>query len=55
MNINCEHDILDENYLYQYECETPYCMVSEEKCLQCGCFIVSCGCGYNNEVEVRKI
>jgi hypothetical protein len=51
MNEKCEHDILDENYFYQYQCETPYCTVTEEKCLQCGCIVVSCGCGYNNDVR----
>jgi hypothetical protein len=47
----CIHDELDKNFFNQYECETPYCMVSEEKCLQCGCIVVTCGCGYNNEVK----
>ena len=44
---NCNHDILDEEYFEQYPCETPYCTVTEEKCLQCGSIVIRCDCGYN--------
>ena len=47
----CKHDNLSENYVYWGDCPTTYCQWIEKKCLDCGVFIVTCGCGYCNDLD----
>jgi hypothetical protein len=44
----CAHKNLDPDYSVGFVCSTPYCTGSEEHCLDCGAYLSSCGCGYEN-------
>jgi len=46
--VNCKHENLSPNYSEPIYCSTPYCCGSEDHCLDCGVYISTCGCGYNN-------
>lgn len=48
---NCSHERLSNNYYESFSCETPFCEGSEIRCLQCGVYITTCGCGYNNGIS----
>jgi hypothetical protein len=45
---NCKHKNLYPDYTDGGGCETPYCGWEEVHCKDCGRFIVTCGCGWNN-------
>lgn len=42
----CSHVNLSPVYLENIKCDTPFCGGSETHCLDCGVFIIKCGCGY---------
>lgn len=44
----CSHENLSPDYYEGVPCWTPYCGGTEDHCLDCGVFISSCGCGFNN-------
>lgn len=44
----CKHENLYENYLDTWPCPTPYCIAREVHCKDCGRFVTTCECGYNN-------
>ena len=44
----CEHSNLSESYYRHIYCGTPYCLGTEDHCLDCGVYISKCGCGCNN-------
>ena len=44
----CRHKNLSETYLKTWSCATPYCEAEESHCLDCGMFIIVCGCGCEN-------
>jgi hypothetical protein len=48
---SCPHTQLSETYFKSFNCETPYCEGQEVRCKQCGIFITTCGCGYNNSAS----
>ena len=45
-SVGCEHANLSPNYLESVSCETPYCRGWETHCLDCGAYIIECGCGF---------
>lgn len=47
----CKHVNLDPNYFEVFNCATPGCIAIESRCLDCGAFIVTCGCGYENMIS----
>ena len=47
-HVPCQHKNLYENYYYGFACWTTYCHAQEVRCKDCGMFITSCGCGFNN-------
>lgn len=49
--LRCKHHNLYPNYLYVFNCDTPYCHGEETHCKDCGAFITKCGCGYNNGIS----
>lgn len=46
----CNHKNLTD-HLVIFSCETPYCRATETHCRDCGAFLISCGCGYNDGIE----
>lgn len=43
----CKHKNKTQHYS-TFDCATPYCTIREERCADCGVYIVTCGCGYYN-------
>jgi len=46
--LECKHENLSPDYYEYVSCGTPYCGGSEVHCLDCGVYMVECGCGCNN-------
>lgn len=44
----CKHDNLSPIYIENINCWTPYCEGTETHCLDCGVYIIKCGCGFCN-------
>lgn len=44
----CKHENTYPNYAVSFACPTPYCGGTEYHCRDCGVYLASCGCGYNN-------
>lgn len=47
----CKHENLSPNYLEFVGCGTPYCCGWETHCLDCGAFIIECGCGFLTSIS----
>ena len=44
----CSHKRISPNYLECWPCDTPYCECVESHCLDCGVYIIECGCLYSS-------
>lgn len=49
--ITCPHTKVYPDYCHTYKCDTPYCMVTETHCIECGYFIAKCGCHSNEGIS----
>ena len=45
---NCPHENMYPSYYVSFECDTPYCTGDEVHCKDCGAYISTCKCGFNN-------
>lgn len=42
----CQHKNINPSYDDSWSCWTPYCDATESRCLDCGVYISTCGCGF---------
>jgi len=47
----CKHKNLSPNYFGGAACGTPYCIIHETHCLDCGVYISNCGCRVNSGLD----
>ena len=48
---NCSHENIDRDYFDSGVCGTPNCRWVEERCLDCGAYIMKCDCGFCNSIS----
>lgn len=47
---SCKHEHLS-NYHKTGKCATDFCWWEEHHCIECGAYVTTCGCGFNNGID----